>query len=294
MAFGVAACGDDDDETAVAAAVVVRRRRRVADRLLVASAAGRFASAVRGRDQGHQARAEAEGRQVRRLHHQVRVARRRHGGGRQVGAGRDLGERPQGRAGRHGDRLHRRVQLRCVGDLDPDQQRGRHPAGQPVEHGSRSDQGRRGRRAGRAGQVLPDRRAQLRSRRADRHHPGRRPGAVHEGRGRHQRVHPRRRRGVRQGRREEHADRGGGARHQDRRQRLVGRQGVELPGARLEDQGQRRRRRLHGRHHRQQRAAAVQGPERGDAGRQAVRPRRRRDRGLHQGDPGRRSRRRRT
>ena len=34
--------------------------------------------------------------------------------------------------------------------------------------------------------------------------------------------------------------------------------------------------------------------QRGDAGRQAVRPRRRRDRGLHQGDPGRRSRRRRT
>ena len=53
-----------------------------------------------------------------------------------------------------------------------------------------------------------------------------------------------------------------------------------------QDQGQRRRRRLHRRHHRQQRAAALQGPQRGDAGRQAVRPRRRRDRGLHQGDPG--------
>ena len=52
---------------------------------------------------------------------------------------------------------------------------------------------------------------------------------------------------------------------------------------------QRRRRRLHRRHHRQQRAAAVQGPPRGDAGREAVRPRRRRDRGLHQGDPRRRA-----
>ena len=49
-----------------------------------------------------------------------------------------------------------------------------------------------------------------------------------------------------------------------------------------------------GRHHRQQRPAAVQGPQRGDAGREAVRPRRHGDRRLHQGDPGRRSRSRRT
>ena len=75
--------------------------------------------------------------------------------------------------------------------------------------------------------------------------------------------------------------------HQDRGHRLLGRQGVELPRAGRQDQGDRRRRRLHRRHHRQQRAAALQGPARGDAGRQAVRPRRRRDRGLHQGDPGR-------
>ena len=72
-------------------------------------------------------------------------------------AGPDKGQRPQGRAGRHDDRLHRRVQLGRVGELDPDAQRGRHPAGLPVEHGARPDQGRRRRRARRAGQVLPDR-----------------------------------------------------------------------------------------------------------------------------------------
>ena len=44
-------------------------------------------------------------------------------------AGATAGERPQGRAGRQRHRLHRRVQLRRLGDLDPDHQRGRHPAG---------------------------------------------------------------------------------------------------------------------------------------------------------------------
>ena len=75
---------------------------------------------------------------------------------------------------------------------------------------------------------------------------------------------------------------------------LLGRQGVQLPraGSKIKSSG----------------ADAVftggiidnNGPQlykdlqRGDAGREAVRPRRRGDRGLHQGDPGRRSRRRRT
>ena len=68
-------------------------------------------------------------------------------------------------------------------------------------------------------------------------------------------------------------------------ERLVGRQGGELPRPRRQDQGDRRGRRLHRRHHRQQRPAAVQGPERRDAGRQAVRPRRHGHGGLHQGDP---------
>ena len=58
-------------------------------------------------------------------------------------AGTDVGQRAQGRAGRQRDRLPRRVQLGRFGDLDPDHQRGRHPAGQPVQHGVRPDEGRR-------------------------------------------------------------------------------------------------------------------------------------------------------
>ena len=136
-----------------------------------------------------------------------------------------------------------------------------HPAGQPVQHGARPDEGRRGRRAGRAGQVLPDRQAQLRSRRADRHDPGRRPGAVHEGRGRAtastSSTTPR-----------------STARASRRTRRPPRRSsGIEIAGEdswdgkasnyralAVEDQVQRRGRRLHRRHHRQQRAAAVQGP----------------------------------
>ena len=93
----------------------------------------------------------------------------------------------------------------------PTTQRGRHPAGLAVEHRARPDEVRRRRRAGRAGQVLPDGQAHLRARRPDRHDPGRRAGAVHAGRGRDQGLHPRRQRGVRQGRRREHQDRGRGA-----------------------------------------------------------------------------------
>ena len=80
------------------------------------------------------------------------------------------------------DRLPRRVQLGRVGGLDPDPQRGRHPA----------DLARRtrrvglttsepGRRPGRAGQVLPDRQAHLHAHRPEGHDPGRRARDVHEG-----------------------------------------------------------------------------------------------------------------
>ena len=51
-------------------------------------------------------------------------------------------------------------------DLDPDPQRGGHPADQPGEHVRRPDHERAGLRAGRAGQVLPDRQAHVRAHRA--------------------------------------------------------------------------------------------------------------------------------
>ena len=81
------------------------------------------------------------------------------------GRGPDGAERPQGVLGRVDDPLPRRVQLRRVEGLDPDPQQG-DPADQPVEHLRRPDHERAGLRAGRAGQVLPDRQAHVRARRA--------------------------------------------------------------------------------------------------------------------------------
>ena len=54
------------------------------------------------------------------------VARRLDRAGRQLGSGAGRRERPQGRAGQGRRRLHRRVQLRRLGDLDPDPEPGRH------------------------------------------------------------------------------------------------------------------------------------------------------------------------
>ena len=76
--------------------------------------------------------------------------------------------------------VSRRVQLRRVGDLASDHERGRDPAGLPVEHLRRPDP-LRGRGQGRAGQVLPVRQAHLRPRRARRPHPGGGPGGLPEG-----------------------------------------------------------------------------------------------------------------
>ena len=56
-----------------------------------------------------------------------------------MGPGPDLVRRAQGRAGPVDHRLPRRVQLGRLGDLDPDPQRGRDPAGLAVQHGRRPD-----------------------------------------------------------------------------------------------------------------------------------------------------------
>ena len=107
-----------------------RRRRQGLDgqRLLVPPAPGRVAPADDRPGERHQARARAGRRQGRRHHGQVPVARRLDRAGRHVDAEATPAERPQGRAGRHDRRLHRRVQLGRLGDLDPDPQRGRRPA----------------------------------------------------------------------------------------------------------------------------------------------------------------------
>ena len=101
-----------------------------------------------------------------------------------------------------------------------------------------------GRRAGRARQVLPERQAQLRARRSDRHDPGRRAGAVHEGRGCQERLRPERQGGLRPGRRQDTIRRRAG-RHQGRRQRRHGTARRRTTARWRPRSRQRRGRRLH-------------------------------------------------
>ena len=103
----------------------------------------------------------------------------------------------QGRRRRFDDRLHRRVQLRRDRGLAADPQRGRHRAGQPGQHGGRHHLRRSGRRARRAGQVLPDRQAHLRARAAQGHLPGRRARRAGQGEGLRLGLHPQRQGGLR-------------------------------------------------------------------------------------------------
>ena len=91
------------------------------------------------------------------------------------------GQRAQGRSGRCGNRLHRRVQLGRERDLDPAAERGADRPDQPGEHRRGPDLGRARRRRRRAGQVLPDGQPQLRPDRPQGHDPGRRAGDAHEG-----------------------------------------------------------------------------------------------------------------
>ena len=172
---------------------------RDADDLLEPAAAGRRAGAVRGGGQRRQARARAGRRQGREVPGQVRLARRLHGAGRRLGAQRGLGQRAQGRQRRLHDRLHRRVQLGRDGGLAADPQRGGDRAGQPGQHRRRHHLRRPRRRARRAGQVLPDRQADLRPRAAEGHLPGRRAGHAGQGEGLRLGLHHQRQGGLRRG-----------------------------------------------------------------------------------------------
>ena len=107
---------------------------------------------------------------------QVRDAQRRDQAGRQLDARAGVPERPPGRAGRRGARGHRPVQLGRRGVSIPII----NEAGVPVISPSNTYIGlttrRRRARPGRAGQVLPDRRAHLLPHPAQRPRPGRRAG----------------------------------------------------------------------------------------------------------------------
>ena len=81
------------------------------------------------------------------------------------------------------DRLHRRLQLRRQRGLDPAAQPGRDPPGQPRQHRRRADRGRPRGLARGAGEVLPDRPADVRPRDPQRHGSGRRPGQAAAGAG---------------------------------------------------------------------------------------------------------------
>ena len=133
------------------------------------------------RRQGREARPVAGEQHRSVLQDQLPAARRLDCPGWSVGSGPDVDQRAQGCAGQGDRRLHRRVQLRCVGDLDPDHQPGGPDADQPVEHGARADEGPGPERQGCAWQVLPDRQAHVRACRRGGPHPGCRSGRLDEG-----------------------------------------------------------------------------------------------------------------
>ena len=107
--------------------------------------------------------------------------------------------------------------------------------------------------------YYPARHAQLRARRRARRVPGRRRGRVRQGAGRQERLHPERQGGLRPRRRDELPERGGERRHQDRRLRGVGSEGVELRGAVPQDRRHRRGRSVPRRADRRERRPGDQG-----------------------------------
>ena len=128
--------------------------------------------------------------------------------------------------------------------------------GQPGEHepGTHEEVG-----SGRAAEVLPDGRAQLRTRRRDRRHPGPRGRNVDAGTGSQEGLRPQRQADLRLRRRDDVQERGEEARHHGRRLPGLGREAVELRGARKLDQGIGCAGRLPRRHRLQQRREADAG-----------------------------------
>ena len=114
-------------------------------------------------------------------------------------------------------------------------------------------------------EVLPDGRTQLRARRRHRRHPGPGRRALVAVSGLQEGLRPERQADVRLRRRQDVPGGGQEARHQGRRLRRLGREGVELRSARRGDQEVGRAGRLPRRHHLQQRREA-------DAGHQVRQP----------------------
>ena len=127
-----------------------------------------------------------------------------------------------------------------------------------VPHGSRAVV-----RLDGAGQVLPVGEPQLPASRRERRLPGLGRCRVRAEPGREERVHPERQAGLRPRRRDELPRCRGVARHQDRRVRRLGLEGVELHVAVRQDQADGCRCRLHRRPDRRERGPADQGQGRG-------------------------------
>ena len=165
------------------------------------------------------------------VHRQGRLDRRR----RQVGRGDRDQERQRCGRERQARRLHRHVQLGRGQAVDPDPVREGHRHGQPGQHLPRPDQAVR---AGRAGQVLPERlQAELHARRPGRRPAGQRRRALGSAARRQERLRPRRHRGLRQGHRRRLRLEGRRVRPDRPRPRRHRRQGDRLQGAGREDQG---------------------------------------------------------
>ena len=125
MAFGVAACGGDDDDGGGGGGA----SSEGGGSLNVYSSLplqGAVASAVGGRrSTGIKLALKQKGGKCGDFTIKYKSLDDSTAAAGTVGRRADLGQRAQGGAGRQRDRLHRRVQLGRVGDLDPDHQRGR-------------------------------------------------------------------------------------------------------------------------------------------------------------------------
>ena len=273
LAFGVAACGGDDSGERRRQRRR-RRRRKTADGLLLAAAAGRVAPADR-RPWSTASSSRSSRRGGKAGDFTVKY-KSLDDSTAQAGTWTPEADSANARKAAQDDSTAVYIgefNSGALGGLDPDPQRGGRPAGQPGEHGRRPHHRRAGRRAGRAGQVLPERRAHLRPHRPEGHDPGRRAGDAHEGGRLHQGADPRTTR------------RSTARACRENIENSAKEQGLTIASNEAIDKNAANYRSLaskakgagadcmvYSRHHRQQRGADLQGLRGGAAGREALRP----------------------
>ena len=184
-AFGVAACGG------TTAAAEAEAARPVAERCTIYSSLplqGASRAAVEAVVNGAKLALEQAGGKAGKYNDQVRVARRLDRRRRASGTrGKVSANARKAAQDKSTIVVPRRVQLRRARDLDPDPERGRHPADLAVEHCGRPDPSGGRRATGRAAEVLPDAASGPTRASSRRTHPGaRRSSTLDEAGGLHQ------------------------------------------------------------------------------------------------------------